>query len=127
MRPLLQKAIPGIEGFFVVRKDFGNPIKNNWQCHAGKAGYDEPYTFSVESCQPLKVKLPVNDFNGSSDIHEDRDNTHFFLEKPDQRHQRLRIFKVNANKSETTTLLDEILKAFIYLSNSKNSFLLPLK
>ena len=34
MRPTLRKAIPGIGSSFVVRKDIGSHMKNNWHYHA---------------------------------------------------------------------------------------------
>lgn len=108
-------SVPGATRGEVVSQPYAQPGDDN-------TSY-EPYIFSVESRQPLKVKVPVIDFNGSPGIHWDRDNTHFYFEKPDRGHQRFRIYKVNAQTGESSVLLDEKTKTFIYLSRVYTEYL----
>ena len=82
-----------------------------------------PYVFSTETRKPVRLDIPVLDFNGSPRISWDRDKTHFYILKPDRGHQRLRIFKVNANTGSASTLLDEKTQTFIYLSRVFTEYL----
>lgn len=56
MKPTLRKSIPEVESSFVVRKDIGSTMKNNWHYHA--------------ECELLYIKKSrgvwlIGDYNGS--------------------------------------------------------------
>ena len=108
-------SVPGTTRGQLVSQPYAQPGDDN-------TSY-EPYIFSVADRAPLKLNIPVIDFNGSPRINWDRDNIHFYVEKPDRGHQRYRIFKVNAKTGEASTLLDEKTKTFIYLSRVFTQYL----
>lgn len=108
-------SVPGTTRGELVSQPYAQPGDDN-------TSY-EPYIFSVEKRTTVKLDGPVIDFNGSPRINWDRDNIPFYVEKPDRGHQRYRIFKANAMTGETTTLLDEKTKTFIYLSRVFTQYL----
>jgi len=111
----IMTSMPGTTRGQLVSQPYAQPGDDN-------TSY-EPYVFSVENRQPVKIKIPVIDFNGSPRVSWDRENAHFYVEKPDRGHQRYRVFKVNAKSGEASTLLDEKTNTFIYLNRVFTQYL----
>ncbi|MEO6135291.1 MAG: prolyl oligopeptidase family serine peptidase, partial [Ginsengibacter sp.] len=108
-------SVPGTTRGQLVSQPYAQPGDDNTSF--------EPFIFSVEDRKPVKLNVPIIDFNGSPRINWDSDNIHFYVEKPDRGHQRYRIFKANAKTGETTALLDEKTNTFIYLSRVFTQYL----
>lgn len=71
-----------------------------------------------------KVKTDIIDFFDAPEIHWAKDNQYFSYERVDRGHQRFRIIGVNTNNGDTTNIVDEKTKTFIY-ENRLISYYLP--
>ena len=97
--------------------------------HPYKQPGDPFTTYEMFVIQPqnekiTKVNTDILDFFDAPEIHWEKDNQFFSYERVDRGHQRFRIIRVNTISGDTTDLLDEKTKTFIY-ENRLISYYLP--
>ncbi|QES89107.1 S9 family peptidase [Rhizosphaericola mali] len=84
----------------------------------------EMFVIKPQEEKITKVKTDIIDFFDAPEIHWEKDNQYFSYERVDRGHQRFRIVGVNTNSGDTTNIVDEKTKTFIY-ENRLISYYLP--
>jgi dipeptidyl aminopeptidase/acylaminoacyl peptidase len=77
----------------------------------------EMFLFRPDGKKTMKVNTPALDFFGAPELHwRGNDSRYFTFERVERGHQRFRVIEVDAQSSETHTVIDEKTSTFIYES-----------